>query len=120
MMLRNSAIILGLAVTLASCASPTISPKYQLRTVETEDESKRFTYGFSARRSALGSGGEAPTRGAGRQRRDRGASFADMRKELETYMEITRYCSEGYFVFDESFDGNEYLLHGECQESKTE
>jgi hypothetical protein len=33
-------------------------------------------------------------------------------------MQANPYCTQGYFIYDESFDGNKYSLSGECQESK--
>lgn len=90
--------------SLFACSSPSVSDRYDLQTLDSEDASKRFTYGFSAR---------------GQDRdRSRAASVADMRRELENYMAATGYCEQGYFIYDETFDGAEYLLHGECQESQ--
>lgn len=93
-----------LALMVIACASPTISDRYEFENVVSEDSSKRFTYGFSTRESG--------------RNRPRSASVEDMKKELGEYMAISEYCIEGYFIYDESFDGTEYLLHGECQESK--
>ena len=101
---------------LQSCASQTLSSKYQLKAVETEDDSKRFTYGFNIAGFGSSLGGEGPNPSA--NARARSANFEEMRKELETYMQVTGYCADGYFVYDETFNGREYLLYGECQESK--
>lgn len=109
------AALVSCMVVLTGCASPKISPKYQLKTVATEDDSKRFTYGFFAKGPGGGPGSQPSARGG---TRDRGVNFRDMREELGVYMEITGYCSDGYFIYDETFNGREYLLHGECQESK--
>lgn len=99
------------AVLLASCASNQVSDLYEFYEVESDDERKLFGYRFvldpAQRRPETN---KRPVRG--------GISFADMREELNKYMELFPYCREGFFVYDESFNGQRYILRGECQESK--
>lgn len=105
---------------LLGCASSSVSDRYQFESLDTEDSSKRFTYSAFIR----GVGGVAQEQGAGQAQgtagpaRARSVNVEDMKKELEGYMAVTGYCGQGYFIYDETFDGVEYLLHGECQESK--
>ena len=112
--------LLILVSILVSCASKKVSDQYQLQSVESADSSKRFTYGFYVQRLGVGSPSlDGENRGSIRSRpRDQTANFEEMRQELKNYMAITGYCSEGYFIYDETFNGSQYLLHGECQESK--
>ncbi len=97
---------------LSACASNSYSELYDFYPVETNTDSKRFRYEFIlGTGSAANSSREAPHRGFV-------VSFDDMREELEKYMDENPYCTQGYFVYDEIFDGNKYTLLGECQESK--
>lgn len=100
-------------LSLTACASTGVSDLYEFYTVESTNDSKLFGYRFVV----------DPTErqpGTSKKILPRGfnVSFADMRDELEKYMESFPYCRDGYFVYDESFDGQRYILHGECQESK--
>ena len=75
-------------------------------------------YGYSVRRRTQGAPLAVARDGnTVRPRRLETVDFSAMRKELDIYMDANLYCSEGYFVYNETFDGGEYLLHGECQES---
>lgn len=122
---RDWFLLLLLASLSSACASSKPSEHYNFRALETADQSKRFTYGFSIR--SLGSAGESVlgnTRSVGSSPSDRDSrsrakpiNFEEMREELAIYMSVTEYCNKGYFVYDETFDGTQYLLHGECQES---
>ena len=98
---------------LIGCAGANVSDLYEFHEVESQNESKLFNYQFvldPAQRSSA-SRRDVPTGFA--------ASFSDMRDELEIYMRTFPYCLEGYFIYDETFDGERYMLHGECQESKS-
>tara|TARA_R110002073_G_scaffold228312_3_gene389086 strand:- start:244 stop:582 length:339 start_codon:yes stop_codon:yes gene_type:complete len=112
--MKNLAQVLVLSTycLLSACASNSYSELYDFYPVETKTDSKRFSYEF-----ILGSGSRAD---GSRDAPPRGfvVSFNDMREELEKYMEENPYCTQGYFVYDEIFDGNKYTLLGECQESK--
>lgn len=97
---------------VAACASSRYSELYEFYPVETKTDSKLFRYEFILRpEQRINSSRSLPPPGFA-------VSFEDMRNELEKYMEANPYCTEGYFVYDESFDGNKYSLRGECQESK--
>ena len=89
---------------LASCAGQSQFEDYQFRAVASDDGSKRFQYVLPA----IGEGVEPSSRG----------NFAKMRDVLGRYLEHTQYCLDGFFVYDETFDGLEYLLHGECRDSQ--
>jgi len=105
--------LLAFLALLSSCATTKISDLYEFYEVESEGESKLFGYRFVIdpnQRQPETSKRLTPDRYA--------VSFDDMRKELEKYMEVFPYCTQGYFVYDESFDGQKYILSGECQESK--
>lgn len=102
-----------LVVTLVcACASSRYSELYEFYPVETKTDSKLFRYEFILR----------PEQGTNNSRAvpppGFAVSFDDMREELERYMQANPYCTQGYFIYDESFDGNRYSLSGECQESK--
>ena len=94
-------------LVLCACASNQFSRLYQFQQVDSEGPSKLFRYGLTIGQGTTVSPADA-----------RRVSFADMRKELEKYMDAVQFCTQGYFVYNETFDGSEYLLHGECQESK--
>ena len=99
-------------MTLIACAGRGVSDLYEFHVVESQNESKLFTYQFildPAQRSTQ-SRRAVPTGFS--------ADFGDMREELAVYMRQYPYCLEGYFIYDETFDGERYMLHGECQESK--
>lgn len=113
-------MILALSL-LTACATNKLSDLYVLKPVETADLSKRFTYGYAIRGPGGGQqGGGSESSSRNGQSRERPGSFEDMREELENTMAVIGYCTEGYFVYDETFNGNQYLLHGECQESDYE
>ena len=98
---------------LTSCASTGVSDLYEFYEIESANNSKLFEYRFIVdpnQRRPETSKKPAPRGGV--------VSFGHMRQELKKYMEAFPYCTEGYFVYDESFDGQEYKLLGECQESK--
>lgn len=123
-------LILLLAFLAVSCASNKPSGQYEFSLVSTEDMSKRFTYGnilgrpgssLAERAESGGSAGGASQRSgsqAPRQAEFARVSFAEMREDLEEYMAVEQYCTDGYFIYNETFDGRRYLLHGECQESR--
>lgn len=116
---QNWVGLLATMVVLVACSSNKVSELYRFQPVQSADSSKRFTYGLSVR----GPGGVAERQGNGRgqasaARRNPAADFEDMRDELENYMTVVEYCTQGYFIYDETFNGIQYLLHGECQESK--
>jgi len=107
-------------MTLSACATKVASDRYNFSAIDSQDNSKRFTYGFSVRRAADGSSStDGEPRVSSRPRRQESADFMKMRDALENYMEDYQYCKEGYFVYNETFDGRHFLLHGECQESLT-
>lgn len=100
-------------LVLTGCATNKVSDLYEFYEVESKGESKLFGYRFVIdpnQRQPGTSKRLTPNRFA--------ISFDDMREELENYMDVFPYCTEGYFVYDESFDGQKYTLLGECQESK--
>jgi hypothetical protein len=70
------------------------------------DGSKRFVYevrfGSGSRQSAGRS--QAP-------------SQEIMEEALEDYFAQDPYCEQGYFLYDQGFDGSSYTILGECQES---
>lgn len=106
-------LVLSMLMTIVSCATNKVSDLYEFYEIESEGQSKLFGYGFildPTKRQAGKSLKNVPKGFA--------VSFADMRKELEKHMKIHPYCLEGFFVYDEVFDGKEYKLLGECQESK--
>jgi hypothetical protein len=112
--MKNLARILVLytCLFLSACASNSHSELYDFYPVETNTDSKRFRYEFIlGTGSRVNSSREAPPRGFV-------VSFDDMREDLEKYMDENPYCTQGYFVYNEIFDGNKYTLLGECQESK--
>ena len=119
--LYGIALIYIVLLVLGACASKVPSDRYNFSGVQSQDGSKRFVYGYSVRRSAPGAPlaveRDGAARNAVRPRRLETVDFSAMRKELDIYMNVNPYCSEGYFVYNETFDGGEYLLHGECQES---
>jgi len=94
---------------LFSCATNKVSDLYDFHPIETVDSRKVFEYryvlGESESRQPLSS--------------SKAFSFVEMRKELNKYMDVYPYCNEGFFVYDELFNGREYTLLGECQEPKT-
>lgn len=118
--------VLLAAVFAASCATTQTSDQYEFSWVATEDMSKRFTYASFAYGSAAsldertqspGGAQDAPQRSSGQPGVGR-ISFGEMREDLEDYMAVEQYCTDGYFIYNETFDGRRYLLHGECQESR--
>ena len=115
-------LALALIVMAAACATSMPPENFVLRPVASDDDSKRFTYGARVGRGGGSEGGAARSAdGGGRQvggGRGQTISFEQLREGLEDYMALTSYCTQGYFVYDETYNGNEYLLHGECQESK--
>lgn len=98
---------------LVSCVSNPVSDLYEFYEIESGTDSKLFGYRF-----VIDPAERQP--GTSRRLMPNGfnVNFADMRDELSKYMEVFPYCREGYFVYDESFDGQRYILLGECQESK--
>lgn len=106
-------VVLSLFTFLCSCATNKVSDLYEFYEIDSVGESKLFGYRFVL---------DPSQRQVGKNRRSVPAGFAvsfvDMREELEKYMKLYPYCQEGYFVYDESFDGQEYKLLAECQESK--
>jgi len=97
---------------MTACASNRYSELYEFYPVETKTDSKLFSYQFILRPDERGnSSGASPPPGFV-------VSFEDMRQELEKYMAENPYCTQGYFIYNEIFDGNKYSLLGECQESK--
>lgn len=70
-----------------------------------EDGSKRFLFQV---RSGPGAG-----RPEGRDR----PNTENMKIALDSYFEQQPFCEEGYFLYDQGFDGNTYTILGECQES---
>ena len=105
--------LLSFIFVLSACATNKISDLYEFYEIPSQSESKLFEYRFVV---------DPNQRRAETSKRitsDRFAvSFRDMRDELEKYMDAFPYCSEGYFVYDENFDGQKYALLGECQESR--
>lgn len=104
-------------VLLASCAGKEqlIMPD-RFDTEIMQDGSKRFSFSldFNRRGRLLNSGDSSSGRAspvsiAPRQ--------AEMESALSMYLEMYPYCEEGYFVYDQGFDGSTYTLLGECQES---
>lgn len=96
------------SILLSACASNGVSELYDFHTIETEDDRKVFEYRYPI--GVTDSGKSISSRKV--------FSFEDMREELNKYMEVFRYCEQGFFVYDETFDGREYALRGECQEPK--
>ena len=111
-----------LILMATACATSMPPENFVLRPVASDDDSKRFTYGARVGRGGGSEGGAGRSAdGGGRQAgggRGQTISFEQLREGLEDYMALTSYCTQGYFVYDETYNGNEYLLHGECQESK--
>lgn len=115
------------ACVATACATNKPPENFVLKPVASNDASKRFTYG-----ALSGRGGGPDDAGAGQSERQGGGSaggqggrgggqtisFDQLREGLEDYMALNNYCTQGYFVYDETYNGREYLLHGECQESK--
>lgn len=98
------------AFLLIGCASNSVSDLYDFYPVESDDDRKVFEYRYSIGVAGLADQSSLSSR--------KGFSFADMREELNKYMDVFRYCEQGFFVYDEVFDGREYALRGECQEPK--
>lgn len=106
------AVLLFAALLVTACASSSYSDLYEFYPVETKSDSKLFRYQFILRPDERGNNSRAaPPPGFV-------VSFEDMRRELEKYMAANPYCTRGYFIYDEIFDGSKYTLLGECQESK--
>lgn len=111
---------------LAACASQqqiVMPDRFETETLE--DGSKRFSFNLDFNRSRddessqqEGQPQEAPTNRAGGAPR-RVPSRAEMDEILEVYFQNYPYCEDGYFVYDQGFDGNSYTMLGECQESAT-
>lgn len=127
-----------LSLFAAACASNTPPEHFVLKPVASNDDSKRFTYGVRVGRQGGGPGrggpggasggggsgsgpqGSGQQGGSGGPQRGNQVGFEQLREALEDYMALNQYCTEGYFIYDETYNGNEYLLHGECQESKND
>ena len=105
--------LLAPTLLLAACASHQVSDLYEFAVVDSETDSKLFEYSF-----VLDPNQRQPGTGKKLLPGNFAVSFDDMREALEKYMRAFPYCSQGYFVYDESFDGQQYRLRGECQESK--
>lgn len=106
------AVATFVALLVTACASSRYSDLYEFYPVETKTDSKLFSYQFILRPDERGNNSRAaPPPGFV-------VSFEDMRRELEKYMAANSYCTRGYFIYDEIFDGSKYTLLGECQESK--
>ncbi|MEQ8955042.1 MAG: hypothetical protein ACFHHU_04010 [Porticoccaceae bacterium] len=106
------AVATFVAFLMTACASSRYSELYEFYPVETKTDSKLFRYQFILQP------GERDNNSRAAAPPGFVVSFEDMRRELEKYMAENPYCTRGYFVYDEIFDGNKYTLLGECQESK--
>ncbi len=71
-----------------------------------EDGSKRFVFEVLS-----GPGGE------GRGNRNMIPQPEAMETALEAYFSEHPFCEEGYFLYDQGFNGRAYSMLGECQES---
>lgn len=91
-------------VTSCSSTNVNILPD-RFETDVLADGSKRFLFEV---RSGPGAGR--------REGRDR-LNAENMRLALDSYFELQPFCEEGYFLYDQGFDGNAYTILGECQES---
>lgn len=107
-----------LAVVMASCAGKEqlIMPD-RFDTDILQDGSKRFSFSLNFnRRGRLVSSEDSSSNRAST------VSVAPRQTEMETalriYFAMYPYCQEGYFVYDQGFDGSTYTLLGECQESE--
>ena len=109
--MRSSLYLVVLLLT--ACASNQVSDLYEFAVVDSETDSKLFEYSF-----VVDPNQRQPGTSKKLLPRDFAVSFGDMREELRKYMQAFPYCTQGYFVYDESFDGQKYRLLGECQESK--
>lgn len=125
-------LVVLLSLLLVACASQQeIRLPDQFETETLVDGSKRFSFvlNFAPR---FGGAGQAD--GEGRQQEgqpqraptgraggtpQRVPSRAEMDQVLEEYFQRYPYCEEGYFVYDQGFDGSRYTMLGECQESAT-
>lgn len=108
-----SRLLAACVIAASGCASNPVSELYEFYPVETNSESKLFEYQFILDPAERRSGTKQTKIPQGFA-----VSFNDMRAELDKYMKAYSFCLEGYFVYDESFDGQRYILRGECQESK--
>ncbi|MBC6427898.1 MAG: hypothetical protein GDA55_01440 [Cellvibrionales bacterium] len=96
---------------LGGCASPSIPRDYQFQPA-TNAERKLFTYAFAPTPQRV-----APASQNRTQPTASPISFQKMRKTLAKDARLAAYCTQGYFIYQQSFDGQHYRLHGECQES---
>ncbi|GEM_PF-1486158 len=115
---KYSLVVFALfGVLAASCAGKEqlIMPD-RFDTEILQDGSKRFSFSldFNRRGRLVSSGDAASGRSASVSIAPR---QAEMERALNMYFEMYPYCDEGYFVYDQGFDGSTYTLLGECQES---
>ena len=122
----------SLLILLSACAGKeqVLLPDYFDTQILT-DGSKRFSFRLDQNPRA-GQGSQRQTgsdQEAGRPNRDENSGTGgrqsvpnreEMEEALEAYFEIYPFCSEGYFIYDQGFDGNSYTMLGECQESASD
>lgn len=118
--LNNASMLTGVLLVTACAGKDQLVMPDNFSTETLVDGSKRFSFSVnSARRNADG----ITARDISQGRAAQGAPAPraeDMEQALKGYFEIYPYCEEGYFIYDQGFDGNTYTLLGECQESATE
>jgi hypothetical protein len=93
------------AILIASCSSSNafLMPD-RFETDILSDGSKRFLFEVNT------NSGRAEGRGGAIDREG-------MELGLRGYFEQYPYCEEGFFLYDQGYDGSTYTMLGECQES---
>lgn len=81
-----------------------------------EGDAKRFVYTVSGRPQGGRSVEQLEASSTGRSG-SRNLSFDQLEDYLEDKMKLDGFCTQGYFVYDRQYDGRDYRLLGECNES---
>ena len=100
----NTLILCSLIASCSSSSVVLVPDRFETEVLS--DGSKRFVFEVNF----------GPT--AGRADRRSGAlDRTSMESALEGYFEQNPFCQEGYFLYDQGFNGRAYTMLGECQES---
>lgn len=101
---------------LVACASsPVLVTPDHYETRVDSDGAKRFEFGV--RRLT-----EAPSlqnMRDGRTQEIEPLRFEQIEDSLQAWMESDGFCRDGFFIYDQRFDGSLYLVLGECRDLAT-
>ncbi len=127
--LRLTLVALTVSTVLAGCSHqeqkrPTLSETFSTET--SDDGSQRFVYSVSPERAQK----RRPPRDGGHQQRTKPAGKNDSNRQkkivsvaekmLESKLDETQFCQDGYTILDSHFDRGRYTIRGECRDDVNE